>query len=262
MKRRRTADTGTSLMSMDANLLELMLSFFLPKEANPSWETARIFCSCSKGIREKLLPQVFRQLCWPADVLSKFTGDLAQRREDVVYMTGYLGNFPIPPFLEHLSFGYAFNQAIVPGYLPATLTQLTFGSCFNHPIGEHVLPPALTELTFGHAFDQEINKRELPPDLMQLTFGHAFNQRIEEGVLPSSLTQLAFGPNFNQVVVGIMTLPCLERLTMPRRDLVRSREAAIRDHLDRSCLGPSELVVDVWETDDAYRGVFIRKETD
>jgi hypothetical protein len=194
-KRARTADTGKSLMSMNAALLKLMLSFFLSKEANRSWETARIFCSCSKAIRLELLTYVFQQLCWPANVLSKFTGELGRRREDVLYMTGYLGNFPVPPLLKHLSFGHAFNQRIFPGDLPATLTQLTFGSDFNQKIFPGDLPANLTHLSFHFrsCFDHLIDEHVLPLGLTHLAFGPDYDWPLMEHILHPGLTHLAFG---------------------------------------------------------------------
>ena len=195
-KRARTADTGTSLVRIDTALLELMLSFFRPKVAGISkvhasgWETAMSMCRCSKAMRQALLPYVSRQLCWPADVVSTFTGERVRRREDVLYMTGFMGNFAVPPLLKYLSCGHYFNQPIAPGDLPATLTQLTFGSCFNQPIGERVLPQGLTELSFGHDFNHPIGVGILPASLTAITVGHDFNQAIDDGVLPRGLKRL------------------------------------------------------------------------
>ena len=226
------------LMSLGMSVLEVTVSFFLSKEANASWETARIFCSCSKAMRQALMPYVLRQLCWPADILSKFTGELVRWRENVLYMVGYLGNFPVPALLQHLSFDHAFNQVIVPGELPATLTKLTFGARFNHPIGERVLPPLLTHLSFGSDFNQPLGERvlptglthlafgslfkhpigkdRLPPGLTELRFGHDFNHSIGVGVLPESLTELSFGHDFNKAIDDGVLPRGLKRLTLPK----------------------------------------------
>jgi hypothetical protein len=211
-------------MSLGTNVLQVTVSFFLSKEANASWETARIFCSSSKAMRQALMPYVLRQLCWPADILSKFTGELGRWRENVLYMVGYLGNFPVPALLQHLRFDHAFNQVIVPGELPATLTKLTFGARFNHPIGERVLPPLLTHLSFGSDFNQPLGERVLPEGLTHLAFGSvrgvtlqasfdsAFNHPISEHVLPPNLTQLALGPAYNHQIGERVLPPCLTQL--------------------------------------------------
>ena len=230
-KRARTADVGTSLMSVDTALLELIVSCFLPKVAgrkdnSRSWETARIVCSCSKALRQALLQYVSRLICWPADVVSKFTGVLVRLREDVVYMDGYLGNFPVPSGLKHLSYGHAFNQPIAPGDLPVTLTQITFGSCFKHPIGESVLPPGLTELRFGHDFNHPIGVGVLPASLSELTFGHSFNQAIDEGVLPCGLRRLTL-PKW------MFRWPGESKLTLKRQDALFERGITMR-YLDCS----------------------------
>ena len=157
------------------------------------------------------MPYVVRQLCWPADVLSKFTGVLVGYREDVLYMSGYLGNFPVPPLLKHLSFGHAFNDVMSPRDLPDTLTQLTFGSLFNHPIGKDRLPPGLTELRFGHDFNYSIGVGVLPGSLTELSFGHDFNQAIDDGVLPRGLKRLTL-PKW------MIRFPEKSNLTLKRQD--------------------------------------------
>ena len=62
----------------------------------------------------------------------------------------------LPPFLEHLTFGYRFNEALQGVDLPKSLRSLTFGSLFNRSLEEVVLPMEMETLTFGFCFNHSV----------------------------------------------------------------------------------------------------------
>ena len=70
--------------------------------------------------------------------------------------------------------------------LPSGLQHLTFGWYFNQCLDNVTLPTGLQTLTFGAFFDQSLDKVALPSGLQCLTLGKRFNQRLDN--LPNGLT--------------------------------------------------------------------------
>ena len=101
---------------------------------------------------------------------------------------GFTGILKLPPTLEHLLLGFAFNR---PLELPPRLKELSFydSSVFNQPLR---LTSTLEILWFGTDFNQPIN---LPIGLKHFISGSSFNQRV---YLPDSLEYLVLGESFNQ----------------------------------------------------------------
>lgn len=85
--------------------------------------------------------------------------------------------------LTLLKFGNQFNQ-IVDNLLPPNLEHLTFGFRFNQEVNH--LPNNLKYLVFGSKFNKKVDN--LPESLLDLKFGYEFNQRIDH--LPSKLINL------------------------------------------------------------------------
>ena len=90
--------------------------------------------------------------------------------------------------MKYITFGFRFNQPILPGVLPQNLKELSFGFRFNQPIGEGILPQSLIHLNLG-SFNQPILPGILPQSLIHLNLGE-FNHPILPGVLHQSLKEL------------------------------------------------------------------------
>eukprot|EP00435_Cladocopium_sp_Y103_P027979 s595_g6.t4 len=119
-------------------------------------------------------------------------------------MRGVETDMNLPQRLQHLTFGFNFNQCLVDLNLPSTLESLTLGFHYNQSLEDVTLPSGLESLTFGQSFNQSLERVNFPEALAKLTFGHDFNQSLRHARLPKKLRALTFGHDFNQ---GIETLP-------------------------------------------------------
>ena len=99
----------------------------------------------------------------------------------------------IPKTVEHLMFGYFFNQSI--DNLPSNLTHLYFDYCFNQEV-DNELPPTLNTLALGGCFNKSVDA--LPKGLERLVFGYWFDRPVDN--LPLTLKTLIFGESFNHPV--------------------------------------------------------------
>jgi hypothetical protein len=100
----------------------------------------------------------------------------------------------LPATLQHLTFGFHFNQSLENTELPNSLRTLTFGNCFNQSLEGVTLPSSLKSLRFGDAFNRSLEGVKLPDSLEDLAFGRAFDQSLAE--VPSSLQSLRLGVEF------------------------------------------------------------------
>ena len=95
----------------------------------------------------------------------------------------------LPPYLQTLKFGYAFDQSLTYVMWPNSLQDLTFGDSFDQSLRDVKLPNSLQNLTFGDRFNQILDVG-LPTGLRSLTFGKAFCRKLKDVTLPESLQRL------------------------------------------------------------------------
>jgi len=78
----------------------------------------------------------------------------------------------LPRRLQHLTFGFNFNQRLVDLNLPSTLESLTLGFHYNQSLEDVILPSGLESLTFGQSFNQSLDRvtwqRQCPNYLLQM----------------------------------------------------------------------------------------------
>ncbi|KAM9988076.1 hypothetical protein ACTFIZ_003422 [Dictyostelium cf. discoideum] len=119
-----------------------------------------------------------------------------------------------PKSIKSLSIGSNFSDNFKPGFFfplesssssssssssLCNITSITFGYHFNEIILPNILPKSLTFLKFGTTYNQPFLKDSIPPDceLKELIFGDYFNQLINHTIIPvKNLQVLRFGSNF------------------------------------------------------------------
>ncbi|EAL62974.1 hypothetical protein DDB_G0288901 [Dictyostelium discoideum AX4] len=117
-----------------------------------------------------------------------------------------------PKSIKSLSIGSNFSDGFKPGFFfplkpPASssssslcnITSITFGYYFNEIILPNILPKSLTFLKFGTNYNQPFLKDSIPPgcELKELIFGDYFNRLVDHTTIPiKSLQVLRFGSNF------------------------------------------------------------------
>ncbi|KAN0024335.1 hypothetical protein ACTFIV_008741 [Dictyostelium citrinum] len=112
-----------------------------------------------------------------------------------------------PNSIKSLSIGSNFSGGFGPGFFfplessssLCNITSITFGYHFNEIILPNILPKSLTYLKFGKTYNQPFLKDSLPSDcqLKELIFGDYFNQLVDHTTLPiKSLQILRFGLYF------------------------------------------------------------------
>ena len=76
----------------------------------------------------------------------------------------------LPRRLQHLTFGFNFNQRLANLNLPSTLESLTLGFHYNQSLEDVTLPSGLESLTFGQSFNQSLDRVtwQRPKDLLQM----------------------------------------------------------------------------------------------
>ncbi|KAM9969916.1 hypothetical protein ACTFIR_001754 [Dictyostelium discoideum] len=115
-----------------------------------------------------------------------------------------------PKSIKSLSIGSSFGDGFKPGFFfplksPASssslcnITSITFGYHFNETILPNILPKSLTFLEFGTNYNQPFLKDSIPSgcELKELIFGDCFNRLVDHTTIPiKSLQVLRFGSNF------------------------------------------------------------------
>ena len=101
----------------------------------------------------------------------------------------------------HTQVRSSFNQALLPGSLPAGLVRLQLNDLFYAPITPGALPPSLLELEFSTNWCEALVPGVFPANLRRLVLSHGTDAALRPGVLPSSLRFLSLGPHA-QLQVG------------------------------------------------------------
>ena len=101
----------------------------------------------------------------------------------------------LPSQLQHLSFGYRYNQPLSPGVLPTSVTHLRLSSCFNHPLQPGDIPEHVAHLHPGRYFDHPLLPGVLPTSLRVLILSDCCFHSFALGSLPDGLEVLAFDRN-------------------------------------------------------------------
>lgn len=101
------------------------------------------------------------------------------------------------PSLEHLIFGYHYNQPVDLNKL-TQLKTLDFGNCFKQPIDNLNKLTNLEYLYFSDEFNQAINLNNLTK-LKYLRFGPNFNHPIDVSIF-NELKKLIFGNSYTQTI--------------------------------------------------------------
>lgn len=118
--------------------------------------------------------------------------------------------------LEHLTFGWAFQERLQGVTLPSCLQSLRFGGCFNQSLEGVTLPISLQTLTFGYYFNHDLMNVKWPGSLQSLEFGCNFNQSLDLVNWPESLQKLTFGYQFNQMLTHVTWPSSLQTLNFWR----------------------------------------------
>ena len=116
----------------------------------------------------------------------------------------------LSPRLEVLHLPSFWNDALEPGWLPASLRELRLGYMYNRNFLPGSLPQALRKLTTGHCFSSTLEY--LPASLEILELGSMYDQPVNFG-LPRGLRRLVFGPAFSFSLTN-PDLPHLEDLVL------------------------------------------------
>jgi hypothetical protein len=120
-----------------------------------------------------------------------------------------------PRALKRLSFGSRVMswgnedrqvRSLTPGILPPTLESLAVGPAFDGPLTADMFPRSLRKLDLGVLFNRPIEANHIPPNVEFLFLPERFSSRIAFGALPLSLVMLCLGECFNH------SLSCLEHL--------------------------------------------------
>ncbi|GAM17670.1 hypothetical protein SAMD00019534_008450 [Acytostelium subglobosum LB1] len=101
-----------------------------------------------------------------------------------------LESLTVPPGVSKLTFGYWFEQPIVPGALPPSITSIKFDSRYDKLLMLGSLPTALASLTLGEKYNQPIGRGVLPDTLTYLSLNKDYKHMLETGTLPASLITL------------------------------------------------------------------------
>ncbi|KAF2068517.1 hypothetical protein CYY_010156, partial [Polysphondylium violaceum] len=96
----------------------------------------------------------------------------------------------IPSGTTHII--WPLNEPIPAGLLPNTVYSITFGYSYNQPILPNTLGDNVLELQFGNGFVINIENSTFPPRLRYLTFGSNYRHPIVPNTLPSTLKHIYF----------------------------------------------------------------------
>ncbi|KAM9995767.1 hypothetical protein ACTFIY_001943 [Dictyostelium cf. discoideum] len=122
-----------------------------------------------------------------------------------------------PKSIKSLSIGSHFSNGFKPGFFfplkspessssLCNITSITFGYFFNEIILPNILPKSLTFLKFGTTYNQPFLKDSIPSgcELKELIFGDYFNQLVDHTIIPiKSLQVLRFGSYFKVALESI-----------------------------------------------------------
>ncbi|EFA80696.1 hypothetical protein PPL_06280 [Heterostelium album PN500] len=127
--------------------------------------------------------------------------------------------YPLPPTLKKLKFGYFFNEDVDRESFPDGIEDIKFEVSFTKSIKPSTLPVSLKKLSFGKGYRAPLVPRSLPPKLEILKY---VSSPITTNILPHTLRVLKFVPiSWISVIKELPNLEVLHFNDSENQDIVQ-----------------------------------------